>query len=153
MRFKNLYNHLYHYAKWEGSRWKDNFVVNSKHSFPSPRSEFPGLKESTDFLSDVDQIEPYLSGGLSLDKSNPSRMVVSTKVESGTFEISVLDSPDQGTTWNQLNITSHSSFVNVRPVIISSNQSGFTVFWIQVKKYANHLNFNSVVMYSTVETV
>lgn len=118
--------HFYHYARWNGTEWRDSFLVNSGKWF----CETPeGSVEK----------EPHYSGGMGLDHHNVSELFLSREIN-GEFEIEKWSTPDKGETWHSDAITSESSERNVRP-LVPYGYAGDTdlVLWMQghYRHYSN----------------
>ncbi len=99
-------DHRYRYARYiPGSGWVDRELCQSGPWFP----ETPDGKTER---------EPHYSGGLTLDHSNPNRLVMSRLSRlSGQFEIEMWTTSDLGESWDKIEITANSVYLNVRPII------------------------------------
>ena len=95
--------HHYRYARWDGGKWEDFAITSAGGWFP----QTPKAKEET---------EPYYSGGITLDHSNPS-VVYLSKPTNGVFEIEKWTTADGGASWTSEKITSGSGKNNVRPIV------------------------------------
>lgn len=133
--FPNDTNHHYYYAKFDGVKWNNNFIVNSGKWFPQTPA---GGNEP----------EPNYSGGMSLDPNDVSTIYLSKQVN-GVFEIFKYETPDYGVTWNSTAITANSpsNIVNVRPVVPRNHKPGsFDVLWMR-GRYTTYQNYHTAIMY------
>ncbi|MDF2815500.1 MAG: hypothetical protein K0Q81_1700, partial [Paenibacillus sp.] len=74
--------------------------------------------------------EPYYSGGIILDHSNPSIVYLSREIN-GVFEIERWHTLDLGMTWSSAAVTSSSSCHQVRPYLTRGSDDGQAVlFWM-----------------------
>jgi rhamnogalacturonyl hydrolase YesR len=122
-RFPDDENHIYCYAKWDGRRWLNFDLVNSGKWFP----ETPEGKT---------EIEPNYSGGMNIDKENPSVLYLSVKRDS-VFEIEKWTTRNNGRNWNVEPITKGSTKNNVRPFAVRGAKEGnpLQVLWMQNTRY------------------
>lgn len=95
-------DHRYHYARWTGKEWLDTELCAAGRWFP----QTPEGKKET---------EPWYSGGMCLNHSNPSVVYLSRQVN-GVFEIEKWTTRDGGKIWVSVPITKGSKNLNVRPV-------------------------------------
>jgi len=104
-RFLSDNDHRFHYTRWNGKKWIDTELVGAGPWFPET------LK------SQVEK-EPHYSSGLTLDHSDPNRLVLSKLSSlSSQFEIELWYTNDQGQSWTKTSVTSMSTMLNVRPII------------------------------------
>jgi hypothetical protein len=118
--FPSNTQHDYYYARWNGTRWENNFIVTSGSWFPQTPA---GGSEP----------EPNYSGGLYLDGSNPSVVYLSKQVN-GVFEIFKYTTSDWGKTWATEAITENTpaGLLNVRPIAPRNHKPGyFDVIWMR----------------------
>lgn len=104
---KHNRDHRYHYARWNPAeqKWKDTEMIAAGPWFPQT-------------LKNQEEKEPHYSPGITLDHSNPNRLVMSRlSLTSGQFEIELWITTDKGSTWTQTQVTRHSKQLNVRPII------------------------------------
>jgi hypothetical protein len=128
--------HDYYYARWNGTRWENNFIVTSGSWFPQTPA---GASEP----------EPNYSGGLFLDGDNPSVVYLSKQVN-GVFEIFKYTTSDRGKTWVTEAITENTpaGLLNVRPIVPRNHKPGyFDVIWMRgtYTFYANREYHTSLV--------
>jgi hypothetical protein len=112
--------HDYCYARWNGTKWENNFIVTSGSWFPQTPA---GSSEP----------EPNYSGGLFLDGDNPSVVYLSKQVN-GVFEIFKYTTSDWGKTWAIEAITENTpaGLLNVRPIVPRNHKPGyFDVIWMR----------------------
>jgi hypothetical protein len=103
-------DHRYRYARWDGTAWVDTELTPAGSWFPT------GGKRHRYF-------EPYYSGGIALDHSDPSVVYLSRPV-GGVFEIERWTTPDGGRSWSSEAVTSGSSSNNVRPLVPLGRAAG-----------------------------
>jgi hypothetical protein len=83
------------YARWNGARWQRDRIVSA------------GKGALT-----------FVSGGITLDHAQPSRLVLSRRCRRGGFGVELWQTPDAGRTWQPpVALTRDSHNRNVRPVI------------------------------------
>ncbi|MBA3725761.1 MAG: BNR-4 repeat-containing protein [Armatimonadetes bacterium] len=121
-------HHEYYYARWDGSRWTDRKITDGGGWFPQTT---PGTIES----------EPYYSGGVVLDHSDP-RIVVLSKPNGGRFEIQRWVTNDYGDTWSSSTLAVPSGYAAVRPVVArgQSNSASY-VLWMDLQRYSHWTNY------------
>jgi hypothetical protein len=134
VRFRGDSNHIYYYARWDGSRWQNYEMINSGGWFPQTP---PGVKET----------EPNYSGGLVLDHEDPSTVYASVK-RNGIFEIEKWNTPDGGKSWEVISVTCDSDHDNVRPFAIRNRlgEEFPQVLWLEVDRYVHYTDYRSSVM-------
>ncbi len=130
-KFRNDSNHLYYYARWNGKKWENHFMVNSGNWFPHTP---PGAIER----------EPNYSGGIVLDHENPSIVYLSIKIN-GVFEIEKWYTIDDGTNWEIKKITCNSSKDNVRPFAVrnAGQNISYQLIWMNIENYIHYTDFKS----------
>ncbi len=110
-------DHVYQYARWNGSSWDINEVATT-----------PGSIYETDG-------QPRYSPGIHLDHANPSRVYYSKEVATDQFEVFVAETADGGATWSHTQITKNSatdnSEKNVRPVDIRNRTAEPRFAWMR----------------------
>jgi hypothetical protein len=115
--FESTEDHRYYYSRWNGEQWVTNEIVAGGHWFPLTAD---GAVEK----------EPYYSGGIILDHSNPSIVYLSREIN-GVFEIERWHTLDLGMTWSSAAVTSSSSCHQVRPYLTRGSDDGQAVlFWM-----------------------
>ncbi len=122
-------DHRYYYARWDGTRWQDHEIVSAGKWFPQTQ---PGKKER----------EPHYSGGIIIDRSDPSVVYLSRPVN-GVFEIEKWSTSDSGKTWKSEPITQHSQYDNVRPFVPWNAQSNKRphILWMMNYKYVHYTDY------------
>jgi len=122
--------HNYYYAKWTGTTWRKTFLANGGGQF----HQTPG-------------VEMCYSGGMAIDDSNPAIIYCSVPVAgtSGTvYEIMKYTIASDGTIASTEQITTNSTFNNVRPFIIANSQNsplrltwmnGLYYYWLVTPTY------------------
>jgi len=128
VRFKDIYNHIYCYAKWDGSSWISIEMVNSGKWFPQTPT---GTVE----------VEPNYSGGLILDHENTNIVYLSRQIN-GKFEIEKW-TLNASNSFDIETITSNSQYDNVRPfaVMNATANNPLQVVWMENIKYISALNY------------
>ena len=114
--FPSKTDHIYMYSRWDGHRWVTHQITHAGGSF-DPDTKIP---------------EPYYSGGLSLNHSDPSIVYLSKKSGS-TFEIQSWRTADHGASWSHTDLTSNSTSGNYRPVSprgLPPGSGGLSVIWM-----------------------
>jgi rhamnogalacturonyl hydrolase YesR len=132
-RFPSDTDHRYHYARWNGKEWMDRELTPAGKWFPETP---PGKAEG----------EPYYSGGIVLDHTQPSVVYLSRPVD-GIFEIERWFTSDNGQTWKSEAITAGSKFNNVRPCVVRGHDvAGPTVLWLNNRGgYIHYTQYHSAV--------
>jgi len=97
-RFPTDTDHRYHYTQWTGSAWQTRELTPAGDSI----AELPG--------------EPNYSGGIVLDHTNPSVVVLSRQVGS-VNEIERWTTTNGGANWSSEAITANSVDTQVRPFV------------------------------------
>lgn len=90
-------DHRYRYARWTGDGWFDR-----------------ELTAAGDSISE-DPTEPHYSGGITLDPTDPSTLLMSRQID-GVNEIERWRTHDLGGTWTHQQLTWRSAAPNVRPI-------------------------------------
>jgi hypothetical protein len=87
--------------------------------------------------------EPYYSPGISLDKTDPSVVYYSDRVD-GRLEIFRAITTDFGATWTAGQLTLNSDLDNVRPITVRNpNASSPLVLWMNFRRYVHWTDFDS----------
>jgi len=122
-RFPDDLNHLYAYARWDGSGWVNHNLVNSGPWFPQT-------------IEGEVETEPNYSGGIVLDHEDPSIVYLSVKRDS-VFEIEKWQTNNGGESWSTEAITRGSSKDNIRPFAVRGAEEGnpLQVLWMQNTQY------------------
>lgn len=111
--FPSATDHRYHYARWNGVGWTQRELVAAGGS----------IDESGD--------DPYYSGGIAIDRGNPSLVYLSRQVN-GAFELERWATADSGATWIFDALTSGSPEKNIRPVVPEGHWPGnVSVLWLR----------------------
>ncbi len=132
-RFPNDFTHLYYYALWDQGKWVNHKLLNSGRWFPQTPA---GAVET----------ERNYSGGIILDHQDPSTVYLS-RTKNNKFEIEKWTTPDQGKHWKVTEITTNSSFDNVRPFVIRNHpmDGSPALLWMNVKKYIHYTDYETAV--------
>lgn len=128
-RYPTEEEHLYYYARFDGSEWLDRKVCDSGSWFPeTPEGE--------------NEREPHYSGGLAIDGNDVTTVYLSRQVE-GIFEIEKWQLKDAGE-WSSEAVTSNSLLDQVRPVVPwwTSKESP-EVLWMENEKYVHYTDYES----------
>ncbi len=131
VRFPDDTQHVYYYARWDGSRWQNHRLLDAGKWFPQTP---PGKTEP----------EPNYSGGLALDQEDPSIVYLSRQLN-GLFEIERWQTPDGGNSWNRRPLTSDSKRDNVRPAAVRNAGPGnaLQVLWMRNTHYRHYTDYRS----------
>lgn len=128
-------NHVYHYSIFDEGRWNNHRLVDSGPWFPHTRE---GVREG----------EPYYSGGIVLDHTDPSTLYLSRK-KNGVYEIERWKTNDKGKSWKVTEITSRSKFDNVRPFVIRNHaDDSLKVLWMNLQKYVHYTDYQGKIKMS-----
>jgi len=132
-RFPDDSTHVYYYAAWDHDQWVNYKLLNSGRWFPQTP---PGTIER----------EPNYSGGIVLDQGDPS-VVYLSRMKKGKFEIEKWTTPDKGKHWNVSDVTTNSTFDNVRPFVIRDHPTDGspTLLWMNVKRYIHYTDYETSV--------
>lgn len=111
--FPSPNEHVYHYARWNGSGWEDHVITAAGGS----------IDESGN--------DPYYSGGIILDHENRAVVYLSRQVGEA-FEVEQWYTPDGGYTWRSNPLTTGSAEKNVRPFVPRNRPAnGLAVLWLR----------------------
>ena len=132
--------HVYWYARWNGSSWKNTKVASAGHAFHQ----------------NWNQTERCYSGGMSLDPDNINDMYLSIPTKDGQFnkdgvyEIWKYTIDDEGNVAGSEQITKDSPKNNARPFVIpGSKNSPMRLGWMQGDYYYWMVNKNYPLGYPT----
>lgn len=126
--------HVYHYARYENGAWH-------RYRLAEAGSWFPHTAEG------ATEREPYYSGGMALDHSDPSTVYLSRE-KNGVFEIERWHTADRGKTWAQEAITQNSLRDNVRPFVVRHHRSeGPRLLWMNLHRYAGYTDYHAEIKY------
>ena len=132
--------HVYWYARWNGTSWKNTKVASAGHAFHQ----------------NWNQTERCYSGGMSLDPDHINDMYVSIPTKDGQFnkdgvyEIWKYTIDDEGKVSGSEQITKDSPKNNARPYVIpGSKSSPMRVAWMQGDYYYWMVNKNYPLGYPT----
>lgn len=122
VNFPSKDTHIYTYAIWHNNEWLVHDIINSGASFVTSRSN--------SFL------EPYYSGGISIDHETPNKVYASIN-RNGIFEIEEWMTSDYGKSWKNTPITKNSAKNNIRPFAVRGAEKGtpLQVLWMFVDTY------------------
>lgn len=122
-------DHRYRYAAWDGVSWVDSEIT-------------PGGSWFAQTPTGIIEEQPYYSGGIVLDTSDPSFAYLSRPVD-GVFEIERWRTDDLGRSWRTDLVTSGSSADNTRPCVPAGRlQHGPEVLWMH-GEYTNIRTFDT----------
>lgn len=111
------HDHQYWYTRWSGKHWHNLKIVDGGSWFPQTPA---GTREP----------EPYYSGGIALNPSDPSTLYLSRGSQDG-FVIEKWSTLDLGSTWASERIPQASDGLNVRPLVPRGEAGGAsTVLWM-----------------------
>lgn len=115
-RYPTENDHRYHYAHWDGQKWKDEEICKSGGWMPA--------------LRQGDRVrEAHYSGGVVLDPSDPREVYLSREIN-GKFEIERKVFSENGK-WFSEYLTSASSQSNMRPYVAYGSPVGKpVVLWM-----------------------
>ena len=122
--FRSPRDHRYHYARWTGRRWLDQYIT------------------AAGGFIDEDGGEVQYSGGVSFDHEVPSVVYLSRQVD-GQFEVEKWRTDDGGDTWSHRPITRRSREKNVRPITPRGQHRGdLDVLWMR-GRYPNYRRYRT----------
>jgi hypothetical protein len=117
-------DHRYVYAAWKGRRWVRRPIVAAGGTI---------VRTGT---------QPFYSGGISLDHSDP-RVVYLSRPVGRHHEIERWTTRDQGATWTHRAITSDSTADNLRPVVPRGHtRRGVQLLWMR-GVYRHYLHYRT----------
>jgi hypothetical protein len=121
-------DHRYRYARWTGTGWLDRELVAAGTYIDGPS-------------------EPNYSGGIYLDHTNPSIVLLSRQMPSGRYEIQRWTTPDKGATWSVEKITNGSADNNVRPIkpVGLRGNGALSALWM-AGSYPSYTTFQTRIM-------
>ncbi|MFW6690700.1 BNR-4 repeat-containing protein [Streptomyces sp. MAR4 CNX-425] len=130
-RFPTDTDHRYHYAQWNGTAWDDQELTAAGGTI----AEKPG--------------EINYSGGITLDHTNPSVVLLSRRIGS-VNEIERWTTTNGGTTWEREAVTADSTVTQVRPLTPRGLDSGerLGILWMAGRypsytEYQTHIQATS----------
>lgn len=132
-KFPDDSDHIYSYAKWDGEEWNNFDLVNSGAWFPkTPEGET--------------EREPNYSGGMNIDKEDPSVLYLSVNRDS-IFEIEKWVTGNNGKKWKVFPVTRGSSKDNVRPFAVRNANEGqdIQVLWMTNTRYVHYTDYQSAI--------
>ena len=119
-------DHLYHYARWNGSSWDVRPIT------PAGGSISTGGRS------------PLYSGGITLDHDDPSSVYLSRQAGEAWW-VEAWKTPDGGATWTSRTLTPDSTQKNVRPLSPRGHEpNGEMVLWMS-GAYPNYNTFQTTV--------
>jgi len=122
-------DHRYRYARWSGAAWVDSEITAAGSWFPEVERQ-------------VRRFDPYQSGGIALDHTDPGTVYLSRPV-GGVFEIERWTTPDGGESWVSEAVTSGSARDNVRPVVpLGHAPGGPELIWMN-GTYVDYMSYST----------
>lgn len=116
--FPSMTDHRYHYARWTGGSWEDHEITAGGRSIEDSGAD------------------PYYSGGVILDHSDPS-VVYLSRQSGGAFMVEQWVTPDGGNTWHSRSLTDGSTVKNVRPIVPYGHTPGnISAIWMSGMYYS-----------------
>lgn len=127
-KFPDNLNHIYCYARWNGSKWVTSDLINTGKWFPDDKKER----------------EQNYSGGLVLDHENPEIVYLSARREK--YEIEKW-STKNGLKWKVEAVTSGSAKDNVRPFAVrnAEGKNPLQVLWMENDFYIHYTDYLSAI--------
>ena len=123
--------HKYRYSKWNGFSWND-YAITDEGTF-------------------ICAANPSYSGGIALDKEDPS-IVYLSKQNPTEWEIQKWTTADGGENWGTpVDITSSSTKKNIRPQTILNSHTDLPIFWAW-GDYAGTTNWDTSIVSKSPET-
>ncbi|RJQ32166.1 MAG: PKD domain-containing protein [Actinobacteria bacterium] len=123
--FPSRANHRYYYARWIGGKWSTYKITSAGGSISG------------------DKREPYYSGGIAINHSNPSIVYLSRKKRN--FEIEKWRTKNGGKNWQRRVISSSSKTKDVRPTVPRNSSKGVNVLWMS-GSYPDYNNYKTSIM-------
>ncbi|AXB48348.1 hypothetical protein A4R43_07960 [Amycolatopsis albispora] len=122
-------DHQYRYARWDGHRWHDHWITAAGGSISA------------------DGKEPNYSGGISLDHTDPSKVLLSRQVPGGRHEVERWRTPNGGHTWTSEPVTRGSTELNVRPFkpVGLPGDGPMSVLWM-AGEYPSYVGYRTRIM-------
>ncbi|GAB2794958.1 BNR-4 repeat-containing protein [Amycolatopsis magusensis] len=122
-------DHEYRYARWDGRRWQDHRITAAGDSISA------------------DGKEPHYSGGISLDHTDPSTVLLSRQVPGGRHEVERWRTADGGHTWTSEPITRSSTELNARPFkpVGLPGDGDLSVLWM-AGEYPSYVGYQTRIM-------
>lgn len=134
-RYPKETDHRYHYAQWDGNHWQDEELTAAG---PSMCVVPEGVKNT----------EPFYSGGISLDHSNPANVYLALKKDK-TFEIERWHLRDKK--WLITPITTNSDENNYRPVVAANGPAKKTFLLWMTGQYQHYTKFYTKLRFTTLD--
>ena len=123
-------DHRYVYAGWNGRRWVRHSIVAAGGTI---------VRTGT---------QPFYSGGISLDHSDP-RVVYLSRPVGRHHEIERWTTRDQGASWTHRAITARSTVDNLRPVAPRGHaRRGVQLLWMR-GDYPHYLHYRTRIAVAT----
>lgn len=130
--FHSPNEHTYHYAIFDGEKWKVSDIVFAGPHISSEPIAHQGL-------------DIFYSAGININKADPKIVYLSRKIGLH-FELEEWKTSDRGDTWTHRAITENSSTDNIRPYYIpqlgKGNGAKVNLLWLK-GKYASYRNFKT----------
>jgi hypothetical protein len=123
--FPSKTDHVYMYARWDGRRWVSHQITHAGGSF-DPDTKVP---------------EPYYSGGMSLDHSNPSIVYLSRQVGS-SFRVETWRTRNRGATWSHQAIGS--GYRPLAPRGMTPGSGDLSVLWM-AGDYKGYIGYQTTI--------
>lgn len=127
-RYPSEMEHRYHYARWDGTRWNDQFVTNAGNYITLIK---PGKKIR----------EAHYSGGIVLDHANPDVVFLSQK-KGNRFELERRKIGKEGIQ-EVTPLTIDSSRDNLRPYVVEGKKNGAPVLMWMEGFYYHYTDFDT----------
>ena len=126
--------HIYHYARWNGSTWLDYPISEAGGWFPqTPAGET--------------EREVHYSGGIVFNQTDPSIVYYSRPVN-GQFELEKAVTTDGGMSWSRYPMTGASTQLNVRPVFPHGyTEASDHVLWMQ-GSYIHYTDYSTAIRFT-----
>lgn len=109
--FPDCADHSYHWARWDGSAWRETRVTDGGSYITRGNRE------------------KFYSGGIHLDHERPGTCYLSTGDHDGS-KVQRWETDDDGVTWSVTDLTD-ATLQNVRPVVPRNRHPDLGVLWMQ----------------------
>ena len=124
------FDHRYHYARWDGSRWIEHEIAYAGTRLYPGEDDYTGLAS----IDPQDVSSVYISTDADPVTGKP---LISSTDNQRHFELFHGKTPDGGATWTWTPLTQNSPTDNLRPLVPIWNDPRVALVWMR-GEYPNH---------------
>jgi len=138
-RGKGGFDHRFHYARWDGSKWQSHEIAYAGTRLYSGEDDYTGLAaidpKNTNIIYISTDAEPQMGQPL-----------VSSADGKRHHELFRGTSGDGGATWRWTPITANSTINNLRPIVPKWNDPRTALLWMRGSYSANHGEWTTAIV-------